>query len=389
MIARRLEDISFEDLSNLLQNEVRENKTLEYKRQLPHEGDSAKLPFLAEVCALANTDGGDLIFGIDDEKGSPKELTGLSIDDPDKEILRIESAIRTGIEPRIPNISSKVIRGNAKIFLIVRVARSWNAPHRVIFKDHAKFYKRNSAGKYSMDVSELRMAFVQSEQIVDRIRNFRRTRLEKLKAEHELPVNLHSGAKLALHLVPLVAFSQPSYLSFDKRDDTTLSLRPMGSSGWNRRYNLDGLVSYARGRDDSSISYTQIFRNGVIEAVSSIGWYDDRKCIASQAYEREFIQGARSYLKTYSVLDIEAPIFFFISLVGIKDYTFAVSQRLFFLDDRKASDRDDLILPEGRFASLDEDPEKVFQPFFDMIWNAYDFERSFNYDDNGNWVGQQ
>jgi hypothetical protein len=83
-------------------------------------------------------------------------------------------------------------------------------------KDHGKFYKRNSAGKYPMDVSELKIAFIQSEQIVDKIRKFRNDRVEKLKAEHELPVNLYSGAKTVLHLVPLSAFSDINYFSFDK-----------------------------------------------------------------------------------------------------------------------------------------------------------------------------
>ncbi len=123
-----------------------------------------------------------------DKKGAPTELLGVGIDDPDKEILRLENSILTGIEPRIQNLSSKIVREHEKCFVVLRIGKSWNSPHRVNFKDHGKFYKRNSAGKYPMDVSELRIAFIQSEQIVDKIRKFRNDRVEKLKAEHELPV---------------------------------------------------------------------------------------------------------------------------------------------------------------------------------------------------------
>jgi hypothetical protein len=271
----------------------------------------------------------------------------------------------------------------------LRIGKSWNSPHRVNFKDHGKFYKRNSAGKYPMDVSELRIAFIQSEQIVDKIRKFRNDRVEKLKSEHELPVNLYSGAKTVLHLVPLSAFSDINYLSFDKHDNINLTLRPLGSSGWNHRYNLDGLVAYSGGRDDASTSYTQIFRDGIIEAVVSLSWYDEKKYIASQAYEQELIEGTSSYLKAFSALEIEPPIYFFISVLGIKNYTFAVSQRICWVHNRKETDRDDFLLPEGLINSLDQAPHKVFQPFFDMIWNAYGYKRSFNYDDEGNWVGQR
>lgn len=44
-----------------------------------------------------------------DKKGAPTELLGVGIDDPDKEILRLENSILTGIEPRIQNLSSKIM----------------------------------------------------------------------------------------------------------------------------------------------------------------------------------------------------------------------------------------------------------------------------------------
>lgn len=66
MIQKKLEDITFNDLNFLMDNEIRENKTLEYKRELPGNKDSDKIKYLTEICALANTEGGDIIFGITD-----------------------------------------------------------------------------------------------------------------------------------------------------------------------------------------------------------------------------------------------------------------------------------------------------------------------------------
>jgi hypothetical protein len=389
MIPKPLEQISFQDILDLIANEARESRSLEYKIQLPHEGESSKIPFLAEVSALANTDGGDLIIGVKDEKGAPTEICGVTVDDPDKEVLRIESAILSGIEPRIPALSTAIIRGEQQLVILIRVGKSWQSPHRVTFKDHSKFYKRNSAGKYPMDVNELRSAFFQSEQIAERIRSFKNTRLEKLKSEKELPIPLHSGAKAVLHFMPLAAFASTSFVSSDAINNVQLSLRPMGASGWNHRYNLDGMVTYSGGRNEASTAYTQFFRNGIIEAVSSLAWYSDEKYIASQAYEKEILEVACSYLDAFRSLGVDPPIYFFISLLGIKEYRFAVSERMFFRSDTKAVDRDDLILPEGIFEDLSDPPEQKFRPFFDMVWNAYGFRKSFNYDEAGKWVGQR
>jgi hypothetical protein len=389
MIAKRLEDIAFEDIASLLTNEVRENRSLEYKSQLPHEAESSKVPFLAEVSALANTDGGDLIIGVVDDKGAPTEICGVTLEDPDKEVLRIEGAILSGIEPRIPSLSIAVLRGEERTVILIRVGKSWHSPHRVTFRDHSKFYRRNSAGKYPMDVSELRTAFLQSEQVAERIRSFRKLRLEKLKKEQELPVPLHPGAKAVLHLVPLSAFTRSSYVALDTYENAQLSLRPMRSSGWNHRYNLDGIVTFSGGRYEASTAYTQFFRNGIVEAVSSLAWYREEKCIASQAYEREMIEAAKSYLAGYRSLGIDPPVYFFISLLGIKEYRFAVSEIMFFGSDALPADRDDFVLPEGSFEDLSHTPDVAFRPFFDMIWNAYGYKRSFNYDENGIWVGQK
>ena len=55
MINKKLEDIIIEDLRQLIDNNVIEKKTLEYKSQLPGNTDLAKKEFLADVSSFANT----------------------------------------------------------------------------------------------------------------------------------------------------------------------------------------------------------------------------------------------------------------------------------------------------------------------------------------------
>ena len=49
------------------------------------------------------------------------------------------------------------VQGNQ--IVLVRIPRSWVSPHMVTHKGTSRFFARNSAGKYQLDVSELRTAF--------------------------------------------------------------------------------------------------------------------------------------------------------------------------------------------------------------------------------------
>jgi predicted HTH transcriptional regulator len=142
MIAAKLDQIDESAVEGLLFNAVSESKTLEYKSVLPGLSDAEKKEFLADVSALANTRGGDLVYGIAEDKGVPTDIPGVVILDPDRDTTRIESLINSGIRPRI-RYETKLIRRAAKdpVFLI-RVQHSWNGPHRVEYAGHNKFYAR-------------------------------------------------------------------------------------------------------------------------------------------------------------------------------------------------------------------------------------------------------
>ena len=52
MINKRLEDITEEDIENLIMNGEREGKTIEYKRDIPDNTDSSKKKFLASISSF-------------------------------------------------------------------------------------------------------------------------------------------------------------------------------------------------------------------------------------------------------------------------------------------------------------------------------------------------
>ena len=147
------------------------------------------------------------MFGVSERAGTPLGLPGFEAEDMDREINRLENSIRDGIRPRIQGVASRPVRlENGRHALVIRVPRSLSRPHVVTFKNHWKFYTRNSAGKHQMDVDEVRQAFVLSESVADRIRAFRADRLSRV-ISGETPVPLKGKARVALHLEPIPKLS--------------------------------------------------------------------------------------------------------------------------------------------------------------------------------------
>ena len=389
MIVKNIEQITEEDLQALVDNSVVERKTLEYKQALPGNSDKEKKEFLADVSSFGNASGGDIIYGITEDKktGKPKSVEGLIIENVDQEISRLESSIRDGIAPRILSIATKSIPlSNSKVALVIRIPKSWISPHRVTFKGHNEFYSRSSNGKYHLDVRELRIAFNLSETMTERIRNFRLDRISKIFA-NETPVPFYETAKIVLHLIPIISSNPAQSYDIGTIASHLRTIPLIYAQGGNSRYNLDGFLTYCRDAKGKSFSYAQLYRNGIIEAVEGLLLEpnEERLSIPSIAYERELITSLADYLSLLKELTVEPPIFIFLTLLGVKGYLMGVNRAKFSIDETTKIDRDILQLPEVVVESYDFKADKVLKPCFDSIWNACGFSRDPYYNDAGEW----
>jgi hypothetical protein len=201
-----LERIDQTQLQTLLLNaKAAEALTIEYKRDTYSSNDAAKAEFLADISSLANTRGGDLLVGIEAPRGVPASFAPFT-GDADAERLRFEQMARSGLEPRIVNFQTKAVPiASGGAVLVVRVPRSFGAPHRVIFQGRNRFWARSSAGKYEPNVDELRAMFAFAPQLAERMRNFRLDRIARIAAG-DTPVPLMDNCCLVLHVVPFSHF---------------------------------------------------------------------------------------------------------------------------------------------------------------------------------------
>jgi len=244
MINKHLDKIDISDLKQLQSNAVSEGKTIEYKKLLPTNSYADRKEFLADISSFSNASGGDLIFGILEENGSPKSIDGLEIENVDEEIRKYENIIRDGIEPRIIFATRAVNVSGKKNIFIFRVNKSWVEPHRVIYEGHDKFYSRNSAGKYALDTNELKSAFNLSQTLTEQINKFKTERITQLISDN-LPLLFYDGGKIVLHLIPLESFSPNYRIDLNPIINEPAKLKPIYASGWSYRINLEGVLSYS------------------------------------------------------------------------------------------------------------------------------------------------
>ncbi len=405
MIAKPLEAIETGDIEQLVTDRVAESRTLDYKEKLPGQSDGEKKEFLADITSFANASGGDLVFGVAEERdaqnrptGMPKEITGLGTINVDAEKLRLEAIIRDGIEPRVPGVQIRAINGSpAGLVLIIRVRQSWNPPHMVKGSGAGsyRFYSRNSAGKYPLDSTEIRAAFALSEALPERIRRFRDERLAKIIAD-ETPVSLEPHPRLVLHMVPVSSMLGTTTLDVNAvaKSDGVL-LRPFDTSGWNWRYNLDGFLTYSPSEQTRSHSYLQVFRNGCLEAVAVVetspGQVDRKQQFIPSAWlERELIEAVHRYSGLLQHYGIEPPIVILISLNGVSGTSMATPAhaRTHRLRDTTI-DRDLLLLPEVIIDQYSRDLYVIarqIREMLDALWQASGWSGSPYYDQEGNWV---
>lgn len=371
---RPLHSITEEDLDALISDRRAEGKTIDYKLTLPRSNRDGKKEFLADVSSFANASGGDIVFGIQENAGLPTALPGVESADPDADILRLESTLRDGIDPRIPSVASRwVLLSNGKFAIVVRIPRSWAAPHVVDFDGHWRFYSRASNGKYQLDVREVRSAFIASESAAAYLRDFQSERLARIVAG-ETPIELTDGPRVVVHIVPLSAADTVS--QFDVINlSNDYSIAPIHYPGSRRRINFDGLLVFHHVTGDARTdSYLQVFRNGDIEAVNSelLSIPDGvpgfpAGAIPMVGVESKLIDAVERFRAVQRGLEVPLPVFVMVSLLGVRGRPLVSSR---FSTSAQTIDRDTLIIPEVMVNDDAMSIETVMKPIFDTTWNA-------------------
>lgn len=393
-------DIDERRLQRLIEGKVPESREIDYKSALYGGRDSVD-EWLADASSFANTAGGDLIFGMTEAKGVPTGFAPLS-EDLDKITRDLQQSADTGLQPRLPPLRFKQVNLAAGgQVLVVRIPRSYNPPHRVVRDGprRQRFFARQDGRRYELDVDGLRGLFTLSPQLTDRIRNFRAERIATIVAQ-DAPVALIDQTALIMHVVPYSAFDAGAVISLDRIEKNPVAFPPFGSKSaphWN--VNFDGLlmVSNAQERSPTQRAYTQLYRNGIVEAVASSLTTGEqapdglgRRLTTVDLEGTVLIQLVR-YLKGLCDVGVEPPFAVMISLVGVKGVKIKVGLKAqwHFDDNPVLLDRDQFHFGEAILNTVPNSIQEcgvMLRPFVEQLANMAGYASSASFGPRGEYI---
>jgi hypothetical protein len=140
------------DLQRLIEDEIHESLSLDYKASLALAKDSnSKSELCKDVSAFANSAGGQIVYGIKENDGKPVEI------DDGTDLTRewIEQVIDSNLQPRIEGLLIKPIAlGHGRHAYVVTIPQaSGRAPHQA--PDH-KYYNRQNFQSVPMEDYEVK-----------------------------------------------------------------------------------------------------------------------------------------------------------------------------------------------------------------------------------------
>jgi hypothetical protein len=332
MLPVNLSELASSHIQELIDSEVAENLTLEYKRELPTGQSEQKKEFLFDIAALANAAGGDIVYGIVDRKGDDKQSTGIAdrvsgmrLSNVQTEAARLSQLIRDGIAPRLAGVAMQEVSHPEGDVLVIRVPRSWNKPHMVTIDGTNKFFGRTTVGKYPMSVEEIGRVFSEQGELTETIANWRSHRADLISRDAG-PISLMSEVTMLFHVIPASAFARRDYRQawrVSEQEPSRIHV-PHGLNHY--RYNADGYLGSAQVSNDfQAYGYTQLFRSGIVEYANSGCYFpvnSGKTMITGLNLEQEMVQCYQDAINRYRDQGVTESVYVGFSLVGIANKLF-------------------------------------------------------------------
>ena len=323
-----MKNIKKADLQALIYNQVFENRELEYKDYSFVDGklqDKQKDKFMKEIAAFANTNGGTIIIGMqEDENRLPTKLSGagMGLGDFDSWLSSFRQLVLSRIRPHLHGIDCVPVElGDNNIAIVISVPKSFARPHSFWDGNKDEFFMRHVNGIMYMDIDDLRKEFLYTSGLQEKIREFKRERISLILA-NECVGNLGNLAKLVIHIVPEWSFELGNTVDL-KLIDRNSSVHPLSGSSWNYRYNADGYCIFGADHLTNLIqTYTQFFRNGIIEAteVRCISGYKNKEVYNWSSLQGQLTRVISDYGTHLDMLNVPKPWHISATLLNAKGY---------------------------------------------------------------------
>ena len=394
MIPKPLTELQPTDFDRLVTNRVQEGNQLDFKQAVVGGTDADKKKFAADVCAFANTRGGDIVFGVREAGGTAVEVLPLAVD-PDRETLRLQNMVADSFDPRMVGVQIVPVAYGTGHVIVVRVPQSVQGLHRSRHDQH--FHIRESRSNRQLDVASLTTR-------VDVLRGQRDRREDFLAQRYaavltgRTPVALMPGPKMMVHI-----FQANSAFGAEMLDVSpvasagSLPVPTLNHGALDFRMTFEGPMHHTPIRDGMTRAFTLAHHDGVLEGVWKVADpRDGRIEVPAESVETQVIAFLRSVIeRARQVLTLDVPLAIRVALVGAVGAVVVTSNRALRQHveedtplspiDRTVLQLPDVLVNEWPAADLPE----LFRPVFDRLWQASGYQRSYQYQETaGRFVWQ-
>jgi hypothetical protein len=226
----------------------------------------------------------------------------------------------------------------------------------------------------------------EDEVLFNRMQTLHRQRVDAI-ASGQSHIGKRESGVLVVHLIPLSSVRTRTHIDIAKLKEHGRMVPALGSDGAQSRFNADGVL---RGYEEGG-PYSQLFRDGRLEAaMPEIAFPIDRQqngspvCLRDSICEHAMFTTIGGYLRFCTAVGLGPPIQMFSAIVGCEGVRICTDWGFRDLSNF-AIDRSPVFLPDLEIDSLDANPMKLLRPWCDTLWQASGIERSFNFDEQGNW----
>lgn len=253
LLGSRLELVQHADLMTLISSQVPEAFDLDFKSEMYGPTERDRRDAATDVAALANTAGGLLVIGIEeDEQARAAAVPGVELSEADERRIRQIVGSQVVPMPVIDVLRVEDPNRSGRGLVLIAVPRSPLAPHAVVVNDGLRYPRRNGATTRYLSEPEVadayRERFATSRQQTDRANEIEASALDRLATTED-------QAWIVVSLVPdlagSLAINQAAFMSArDEMMGRQPLIMPTGLS-W-RRFSIGRRRILADGSMDNS-----------------------------------------------------------------------------------------------------------------------------------------
>lgn len=286
IFSKKIDEITKEDLEELITEGERESINLDYKQGINPTIDG-KHDLIRHVVGMSNTEGGYIIYGIEEnkEQGIPTRLIGIDSSIGKQKVDEwIENIITPHVSPRAM-IRIKTISLEGKIAVIMWIPKSSRRPHMSTYENDFRIYRRYNTQTLPASESEIREMYFSSNKYEKKLEEFLTMRNLNDVYSDDFVLNFNSRKLFALGEPkpkdpPFVLFAScPRFLE-ERADIVSNNLQSFITKNFQTtiqkqeirvfnphdlKINSNSVVFEHPRRRDELLEYFEFHRNGYVE----------------------------------------------------------------------------------------------------------------------------